>query len=505
MSEYTESSAHQAAMMQIAIQVTSEDSMSPMTNTQETQKITESSIEITNPVTEPDPKKPDESDVTKEPTTAEIISGLIGQIGHETFAVGIPGAKVISCHNSNDIKITMTQLNSLAQLLALTPERVYYAGDNNWVIRHVTGSRTAIELLDKETNKVSGVIEFGRVVILGKSTVPTTVKVRWWTNQSGKDLDPKKSVIDRIIFFPSMDEQEMPEEYFGIDDWVEEYGVKIESDQGISATYPTDHRTACASFQGMCIKTKNLCGESDASPSTEVVSGTTSESEYSKRNTYIFEFLSGEAYKEFNEELRELWEELKTQVTTDLGPITVPGSDEGPKTFKQCWLDKHISDKEGLRSAGWCNIHDLAEPSAFDPSSEAHRFASYLREKFEVEYTKWEKSPKTTPRARELARYWIHFKSLVMSKSRFQEFIHRTFEEIVSVTKITMEQDLELEMTGQLAHVICLQEVSKAKHIRLTAMVPLMAGLGYTLCIPPYESFDKTCGAIIVRSELIDM
>lgn len=415
-------------------------------------------------------------------------------IGHETFIARLnTGATVVSCHHSNDATKTKAQWDAFSQWLESNRTRVYKVGDSNYKIR--PKSNTEVDLLDKETDKLVWTINLGRKYLIKKNTINTTVKVRFFTTQP-KDGILSACDIDEVLVILGDDEQDAD---ISMEDWVEEYGVIItDPNQAIGASFPTDHRTACARVNGITIKTKNVCGESDADPSNDIsepigASVCTESNSWAKADTNILEFMSAGSFERFKI-IKPIFEALKDQVSEDLGPIEKDGK---LWTFRQLHKAKEISGKDALRTATWVNIHNML-PRGYHP------FMDHLHDKFEQSYDAWMSSPKTTEYAKQIAHYWIYFKALV--EDRLKEFIKTAFDELITIKKITMEEDLELEMQGQLADVICLQEVSLARHQRLTCpkFVSKLEVYGYVLQIPPYESVVKTCGAIIIRANLID-
>ncbi len=280
-------------------------------------------------------------------------------------------------------------------------------------------------------------------------------------------------------------------------------------------TFGTDHRTACARIYTndwvIDIQSKNLCGESDAitNITTSNTSNPDSESElnrevnrfeelenrYGHMDTNIFEFMTEGMVNRFNDPdnsyYRDTWTNCIEKTTEDLGLF------EG-KTFGEMWKSKMLSDKKGLRNATCFNIHNMA-------SAEYHPRAEYLDMKFKSEYSKWNGSPKTTDYSREIAKYWIHFKNLLMTDVEMVNFFQMAFDEVNSVTKITMEQDLINEMKYQRADIICLQEVSAVKHQKLMSpeFQDQMESYGYILSIPVITEGVKTYGAIIVKKSLM--
>ncbi len=411
-------------------------------------------------------------------------------MGVETFEHTMRnGLTVVSSHHSNDAVLTQKQWEYFATTyLPAHPERVYHIGDSNSRIRR--NSDTKIDLLDKESDKVKCTIDLGRKFVIksNENIINTTIKVRWWTTQP-KDGLFVACDIDEVLVILGENEKDAE---VSIEHWIEEFGQKItDPTQAISATFPTDHRTACAKVEGLVYKSKNLCGESDAAPTTGPVEATESTNPFESMDTNIFEFMLGGAYDLFKP-IQPQWEALKDKVTEDLGPMML---DDKPVTFRKAFESKKISDKDGLRSAGWTNIHNLL-PRGYHPRMD------YLHDKFDAEYAVWEASPKTTERMKLIARYWLHFKQLVMADPTFADFIRTAFEEINTVTKITMEEDILKETQGKLADIICLQEVSVAKHQRLIMLQSTLEAHGYTLILPPVVEGVKTYGGMIVKSEL---
>jgi hypothetical protein len=469
---------------------------------------------------------------------------VLSRMGKETWELVLKsGHTVLNCHHSNDVKDTTAQWEYFRDVyLPLHPNRVYKVGDNNSQLVQI--NPTTIQVLEKDSDDVKCTIDFGRRVIVKNTNgvrIPSTIKTRLVTTQA-KVNKPSCADIDDIIVILGVDEQNLD---VSSEHWVEEFGVKITDPvQPIGLTFGTDHRTACAQIkttihveqtgwtswfyslicarapslsqiQTITIQSKNLCGESDALPSgsapptnpigqddVEVNSEPNSdarlkelEQQFGDMDTNIFEFMTAGTIARFNnpENLcyRDAWESCIKQTTDDLGLF------EG-KTFGEMWKTKMISDKKGLRNATWVNIHNLV-PASY------HTRAEYLDLKFKSEYAKWVDSDTTNNYCKQIAKYWIHFKELLMTNQMMMNFFKMAFDEINSVTKITMEQDLLNEMEHSRTDIICLQEISVIKYQKLTSpeFQAQMNAFGYILSVPPLLKDTKTLGGVIVKKTLV--
>lgn len=433
-------------------------------------------------------------------------------MGNETWEIKLSCAHtVINCHHSNDVVETKAQWEYFKDVyLPFHTERVYKVGDNNSQLIQINS--TTIHVLEKDSDDIKCIIDFGRNVLVKRidgKRVPSTIKTRLVTPQP-KVNKPSCADIDDIIVILGLDEQDLD---INMEHWVEEFGDRIINPiKPIGLTFGTDHRTACARIYTnnwvIDIQSKNLCGESDAFSNIQTSNSDSEldsnpevnrfeelENLYGHMDTNIFEFMTEGMVNRFNDPsnsyYRDAWTGYIKKTTDDLGLF------EG-KTFEEMWKSKMLSDKKGLRNATCFNIHNMV-------SAEYHPRAEYLDIKFKLEYAKWNSSPKTLDYSREIAKYWMYFKNLLMSDSEMIKFFQMAFDEINSVTKITMEQDLINEMKYQRADIICLQEVSVVKHQKLMSseFQDHMESYGYILSIPVITEGVKTYGAIIVKKSLM--
>ncbi len=471
---------------------------------------------------------------------------MLSRMGKETWELRLnSGHTVLNCHHSNDVKDTTDQWEYFRDVyLPLHPERVYKVGDNNSQLVQI--NPTTIQVLEKDSDVVKCTIDFGRKVIVKNTNgvrIPSTIKTRLVTTQA-KVNKPSCGDIDDIIVILGVDEQNLD---ISSEHWVEEFGVKITDPvQPIGLTFGTDHRTACAQIkitthieqtgwtswfyslicaqapslsqtQTITIQSKNLCGESDALPTGSAPPTQTNpigqddvevnsepnpdarlkelELQFGDMDTNIFEFMTAGTIARFNNPenslYRDSWARCIKQTTDDLGLF------DG-KTFEEMWKGKMLSDKKGLRTATWVNIHNLV-PASYHPRAE------YLDLKFKSEYTKWVNSDTMDNYRKKIAEYWIHFKELLMANPVMVNFFKMAFDEINSVTKITMEQDLLNEMEHSRTDIICLQEISAVKYQKLTSpeFQTKMDAFGYALSIAPMPQDTKTLGGIIVKKTLV--
>ncbi len=431
-------------------------------------------------------------------------------MGLETWEVQLmSGHSVLNCHHSNNNDQTISQWTYFKDVyLPVHPKRVYKVGDNNAQLVQI--NPTTIQILEKDSDDVKCTIDFGRRVLVKKidgKRIPSTIKTRLVTPQP-KVNKPSCADIDDIIVILGLDEQDLE---ISMDHWVEEFGVRItNSTQPIGERFGTDHRTACAQIttpdETVTIQSKNICGESKvAEASTETIDVQTPsdpedirfnelEVQFGHMTKNIFEFMTEGAIARYNDSTnsyyRDTWARCVAQTTEDLGLF------EG-KTFAEMWKDKTMSAKKGLRDATCFNIHNLV-PASHHPRAE------YLDMKFSREYEKWKELESTTEYSKRIAEYWMHFIRLLKADPEMVQFFIMFFDEVNSVDKITMEQDLLNEMENSRTDIICLQEVSVDDYHTLTSaeFQQKMELCGYVLSISPFVAGTKTYGAIIVRNNM---
>ena len=432
-------------------------------------------------------------------------------MGQETWEVRIRcGHTVLNCHHSNDDDSALRQWTYFKDVYLPThPERVYKVGDNNAQLVQI--NPTTIQVLEKDSDNVKFTIDFGRRVLVKKidgKRIPSTIKTRLVTPQN-KVNKPSSADIDDIIVILGLDEQDLE---ISMDHWVEEFGVRITNPtQSIGNTFGTDHRTACALIttpdHTIRIQSKNICGESKVAETStkttdvqilsdpEEIRFNELEAQYGHMAKNIFEFMTEGAIARYNDPTnsyyRDTWARCVDQTTEDLGLF------EG-KTFADMWKTKIMASKTGLRNATCFNIHSLI-PTSHHPRAE------YLDMKFTSEYAKWNKSESTTEYSKKVAEYWMHFIGLLKADPKMVRFFIMFFDEVNSVDKITMEQDLLNEMENSRTDIICLQEVSVDDYHTLTSteFQQNMESHGYVLSIPPFVEGTKTYGAIIVRNGMV--
>lgn len=426
-------------------------------------------------------------------------------MGAETWEVQLKsGHTVINCHHSNNNAKTIDEWTYFKDVyLPAHPERVFKVGDNNSQLVQI--NPTTIQVLEKDSDDIKCTIDFGRRVLVKKidgKRIPSTIKTRLVTPQN-KVNKPSCADIDDIIVILGLDEQDLE---ISMEHWVEEFGVRITNpNQPIGMRFGTDHRTACALIttpnETIRIQSKNICGESSSimtsirsSSDPEDIRFNELEARYGHMDKNIFEFMTEGAIARYNDTTnsyyRDTWARCVTKTTEDLGLFE-------DKTFAEMWKSKTIASKDGLRNATCFNIHNLV-PASYHPR------ADYLDMKFSREYAKWRESESTTEYSKKIAEYWMHFIGLLKADPEMVKFFIQFFDEVNSVDKITMEQDLLNEMENSRTDIICLQEVSVDDYHKLTSIEfkQKMETYGYVLSIPPFVERTKTYGAIIVKNNM---